>query len=67
MELARQLLISGEDKIGEQALAPALDPPVARGRQPPQLGLETATALVSPEHGVGDAEWIARAGRARVC
>ena len=66
-ELARQFPIGREDEVSEQALAPALDPPFAGGWQPPQLGLKAGAALVSPQHGVGDAEWIVRADRARVC
>ena len=66
-ELARQLLVGGEDEVGEKAPSVALDPAVPGPRQPPQLGLDADTALVGASHGVGDAERITRAGGVWVC
>jgi hypothetical protein len=66
-ELARQLLVGGEGKLGDQASAAALDPRVARRGQTPQLGLKAGPTLVSTSQGVADAERVMRAGQARVC
>ena len=66
-ELARQLLVGGEDEVRQQTPTAALDPAVAGRGQPPQLGLNAGPAVVSTRQGFGDAEWVMRAGRARVC
>jgi hypothetical protein len=66
-ELARQLVVDGEDELSEKALPTTRDPAVARRRQPTQLGLDAAAALVGSEQGVRDAERVVRAAHARLC